>query len=301
MDWTVRPLPPLQDEGTMQPAQRKQNGLGLWIVAISVVICAYMFWRNPHSGWVTNSIRITVIVCGGLTLAGAAFVRWEVRRVARRILYIRKHLTGRPAVFVDVKASDFPQLDVEFYNNGRVLLESFGFRFVADQEGLHLTKAVPRCRTMVRRFLSEDGTIRATIYNMDLKGSYDLTSELLDGRIVETSNTLGRARGVPIPGCIKNRQPRETEFRELLRQHRETLERIKDSRPVVMNDLAELMASSTRENDGMRAFKWRADFDEAAELREIRGRELNAMELLVAQEVTRLKVDEFKNVTVAVP
>ena len=118
---------------------------------------------------------------------------------------------------------DFKQLDMEFYNQGRLWLESLGYVFLGDDENLTVSKASGR-RTLLRRMASADRTILATLYHF--KAPLGKESKVLDletwetsGGFVCTSNAAAAGKFASPPQIDASYLPSDTPLDAVLHGH----------------------------------------------------------------------------------
>ena len=91
-----------------------------------------------------------------------------IPEAAKAIIDEMRAMYSKPLAMVVVKATDFPHLDMAAYGRARADLEARGFRYLGDVEFPDVSNA-PRTfyqPTMVRNFVSRDGSILAAYYQM---------------------------------------------------------------------------------------------------------------------------------------
>jgi hypothetical protein len=159
------------------------------------------------------------------------------KRAARKIVETSKAIYSRPHEFAEVRAADFRDLDLAFYNRAQAELEAFGFRHVADIEDLTATRQFPGMRTFIRALAGDSGSTSAGIYQLKFRGFYrllqlvgvlpkkpffiDLETEFSDGTFLATSNTRGTDLSSDVPGIQRQIFPAETPIAQLVAAHRE--------------------------------------------------------------------------------
>ena len=142
----------------------------------------------------TVSIRFGWLLGGiGIFLAGVHLI-WFFHFAAKKVgeLCVAEH------EFATVDARQFKQLDLAFYQQSQLLLETHGYRFLADREDLTFRRS-SGLRIPLRVMVSGDGVTAAGIYHVrqrwywrclglkDLKG-LDLESKFSNGEWIITSN-----------------------------------------------------------------------------------------------------------------
>jgi hypothetical protein len=159
------------------------------------------------------------------------------KRAAREIVENSKALYSAPHEFAEIRASDFRDLDHQFYNRAQAELEAFGFRHVADIEDLTVSRQMPAMRTFVRILIGDHRSTSAAIYHLKFRRFYrllqlirvlpqkpffiDLESEFSDGTFLATSNTRGTDLSGDVPGIQRQTFPAETPIGQLMAAHRE--------------------------------------------------------------------------------
>ena len=226
------------------------------------------------------------------------------KAAARRILEFHKAIyASEPYEYQIVQASDFPELDHEFYERVRSCLEAQGFRFLGDRENVTLTRLAPDSRMFVRTMVSADGTIFGGVYHMKQRRArnypaeirtIEFETEFSDGTFLTTNNSL--ARTLPVPGIEAERLAVETPPDELLRIHRERLARVAASRPYLAATKVQTMEDGIAFQHRMQAVKARhkqsIGYTNVQSVEKALGRSLLLPERTFAAEIEKLSEDE---------
>lgn len=178
-------------------------------------------------------------------------------------LYVPKH------EYVSVRDTDFPHLDLRFYQRARTELEAAGFLHLEDCEDRTLA-TVPGnvlLPVLIRVMVSADGAFTAGIYHARIKPLWlrallfvlrklpgrtvDLETEFADGSFVCTSNALG-ASAIKLPPLVRCEYlPRQTPLPRLLARHRERVAARQAEAgvpPRRLTSIADVRASQNRMN-----------------------------------------------------
>ena len=154
-------------------------------------------------------IRYGHLVFGIVLLAGAVYLTLFFRipadkeEAAERLNKSLKPLMQTRHEYVPADPQQFKHLDLSFYDEGRRVLEQYGYRFIEDTENLTVRKT-SGMRVFVRELLSADGTIMASLFHIKptwwlrLLGvkeakSFDLETQFSNGRFLCT--TRGETAG----------------------------------------------------------------------------------------------------------
>jgi hypothetical protein len=227
------------------------------------------------------------------------------KAAAKRILDFHKAIyASGPYEYRFVQASDFPELDHEFYDSTRSRLEAQGFRFLGDRENVTLTRLAPDSRTFVRTMVSTDGTICGSAWHRKLNQrarnfpaevrTIEFETEFSDGTFVTTNNSL--ARTLPVPGIEAERLAAETPADELLRIHRERLARVVASRPYLaatkLQTMEDVIAFQRRMHAVKARHKQSIGYTNVQSVERALGRSLLPPERTFATEIEKLSEDE---------
>ena len=208
----------------------------------------YMLVDPRFVGAMPKTIAILMIVFGSILTAPLLvllFLLWKLRQAAKSLLNLgdlgeeaarsileqQRAIYGGPHEFQQVSPGDFEDQDIEFYDQTEKVLESKGFRHVADVEDLTLTRQMPALRTFLRVMGHVNGDITAAIYhipNVDIMPegevrAVEFSTEFEDGTFMDTSNLLEGDRTPPFDGIDKQRLPHDTPADEILEVHRTRL------------------------------------------------------------------------------
>lgn len=172
--------------------------------------------------------------------------------------------------YVEVKPSDFPHLDLGWYDKTSRLLATRGFRTVADVEDKTITEAPGTVLSaiLVRALLSRDGTVTAGLYHPHIKKLWvrvllwilrktpgkvvDMETEFTDGSFVATSNAASAAALENGAMILAEFLPFTTTPLEVHARHMkrvaEHLSQRSGIAPRVMNSYEDMLASQHRMN-----------------------------------------------------
>jgi hypothetical protein len=227
------------------------------------------------------------------------------KRAARKILDQQKAIYSSSAFeYRNAVPSEFPDLDISFYDQYRIWLEGQGFQFLGDRENVTLTRIFPKMRTFIRSLVSADGTICGGIYHVkpgalgfppDIK-AIDFETELNDGTFLITTNTLESARALPMPGIDAARLPMATHPDAVLRAHLDRVAQALNARPEVaatkIHTMNDVILFQQRMQEIKTKHKKAIGFVGRSDLEKVRGRELNEQERGVVRELEKLKASE---------
>jgi len=236
------------------------------------------------------------------------------RRGAKKIIRLQKSLYEGRHEFRDVSPSEFPFLDLGFYDSKRDRLEKQGFRHMGDIEDVTAQKAVPSVKAFIRVMLSGDGAIVAGIYHARMFGRMrfmqslgaltpddkmkvvDFETEFTNGLFLVTSNTEGTDRTGDVKGIVRIQRPPETPLEQIYRLHLDNLgdilEKYPDMQPVRLSNMKDIMESSHRIQEMKNAHKRSIGYMNAEELKRIATPSLKGVADLTAREIERLKREE---------
>jgi hypothetical protein len=155
---------------------------------------------------------------------------------AERIRAVRLALYSEPHVYGPVRASDFHWLDEGYYSDMERRLDAMSFRCFGDVEDLTLSAIFPEMRTGIREFVSDDGVLAVSVWQVKVPGwrrllghlgtmkrdvrIVDLGTEFSDGTFVATANNPGLDSNIDVPGIERMRLPNETAIEEMVATHR---------------------------------------------------------------------------------
>jgi len=171
-----------------------------------------------------------------------------------------------PHEFRRAATQEFPDVDLAFYDQTQAWLERHGFRCLGDVEDTTASQAYPNMRTFLRVLLSNDGTVMAACYHINLRGwmkvlqwigllprvlkVLDLETEFNDGTFLATSNSEGLDMLSEVPGHRKVQFPQATAFDEMIEVHRSILAQWggADStyQPLRLSSLDDVLAAQNR-------------------------------------------------------
>jgi len=204
------------------------------------------------------------LVIGGIILLVIYLLRRSLfRKAALAILdktqktYVEKH------AWREVNASDFPDLDQEFYTGMTGWLESLGYRHMGDAENVTLRQINPTMKHCLRYMVSPDGTINAAVYHMVAPGHsykiFDIMSEFSNGDFVETSNATQAAKIDSPPQLHHSYFPQETPYDQILDAHAKAIADYQAQHPgataVVIGSKEDIRASGDRMQKIKSAFR----------------------------------------------
>jgi hypothetical protein len=267
-------------------------------------------WNDANHlsfAFVSGIVWLTV---GALALFVLHWVPSPIKKAqkaaAKRVMELNKTIYGpQPYEYRMVDASDFPELDRDFYDRMRSWFDAEGFRFLGDRENLTFSRVAPQSRTFIRTMVSADGTIFGGAYHMKLKPvqgwpaevrTIEFETEFSDGTFVTTSNASVAARTLPVPGIEAERFPAETPADDLLRDHRERLARIVESRPYLTATRLRTMEDVIWFQRRMQAVKAKhkqsIGYTSVESIEKARGRPLQETERIFAAEIEKLSESE---------
>lgn len=284
----------------------------LWPLALS----AYAIFRltRPVPMPILSTVWYYVLaIIGGLLSIAALFGRklpnpsqsaQQIDNSNRKIYAEVKHERRR----VDENTIAEYRLDPGFYNTATAALQALRFSKVADYVDCHLEKSAPWMRSVLRAFLSSDGTVVGLVYNIRFLSWYrglqligvisrdmrttEFETELSDGSFVSTSNATDAGKTSEFPGLSRKFFPKSTPPSELYANHREHIREIVSERPgitpLVLRSFEDLCAASDRQNDLKSRHRNSPDFDPAAEIAKIAGKPLTAEQQEMARQAADL-------------
>jgi len=226
-------------------------------------------------------------------------------------------LYAGPHEFRGAAPQEFPHLDLAFYDETQAWMEGHGFRVLGDVEDVTASSAYPNMRTFLRVMVSNDGTVPAACYHVNLRGwmrvlqwvgvlprvlkVLDFETEFNDGTFLTTSNSKGLDMMSEVPGHRKVQYPQATSFEEMLEVHRSILAQWTRAdpsyQPLRMSSLDDVMASQKRSQQITSEFRQKSGYVSEEEMQRMAGgaMTLPAQQLLREFEKVRtgdLKVDK---------
>lgn len=284
----------------------------LWPLALS----AYAIFRltRPVPMPILSTVWYYVLaIIGGLLSIAALFGRKlpgpsqsaeQIDNLNSKIYAEVKHERRR----VDENTIAEYRLDPGFYNTATAALQALRFSKVADYVDCHLEKSAPWMRSVLRAFLSSDGTVMGAVYNVRLLSWYrvvqligvisrdmrttEFETELSDGSFVSTSNATDAGKTSEFPGLSRKFFSKSTLPSELYANHREHIREIIFERPgvtlLVLRSFEDLCAAQDRQNQLKSRHRNSANFDMAAEIAKVVGKPLTAEQQEMAQQAADL-------------
>ena len=266
----------------------------------------YLIVRHPQTGFLGWFFRAL------LTFVAVVWLGWwwltrniatDPSDAADEIVRMQKALYSEPHEFRVVRAADFRDVDIDFYDRTRQFFESQGFRFLGDIEDVTATKEFPQMRTFLRVMAGDDGATQLAIYHLKMRGFFrllqligvlprnvkqiDLETEMSDGSFVVTANAEGVDTTGAVPRVHRFLHPRDTPAADLLRLHREQVEqatrRDPALQPVRVRTLDHLIQAQHRLQAMKNAHKASFGYMDAKELRQIAGEDSDAVRDLAAE------------------
>ena len=296
------PAAPAADE---DQAGRFTKPLPLFPLLLLAVV-AYLIARRPQTnagGWVLRGAMIAL----ALLWLGYWWLTRDLatdpKDAADDIVRMQKALYAQQHDYRAVRPSDFPDVDVSFYDATRKTFEREQFRFLGDIEDVTATREFPKMRTFLRLMVGDSGTIQLACYHLKMRGflrllqivgalpknvkTVDLETEMSDGSFIVTANAEGVDTTGAVPRVDRHLHPRETPPLELLALHREQIRqaciREPGLMPVRVSTLEELIASQHRLQAIKNAHKASTGYMDAKELRQIAGEDSPAVRELAAE------------------
>jgi hypothetical protein len=285
----------------------RENALRFWdlVYVAGLGWACYALYTHRQLGigasWGKLVIGLACILGLFLNQWAPKYLKRSRQAAARQIFELHKALYAGPHEYRTVEPEEFPELDIDFYERSLAWFKANGFRSLGDREDLTVTRTLPQNRTFIRSTVSADGTVLAAAYHLRIRTpgfssdsrTIEFSTEFSDGTYLTTSNALTTARTRPIPGIRTSRYPAASPADELLRIHLGGLaERIQSQtalRATPVHTLDEFIEVLHRMESLQAAYKRETGFVSAADMREARGRELNAHELAIVEEIEKLK------------
>jgi hypothetical protein len=180
--------------------------------------------------------------------------------------------------YISVKAENFKNVDLTFYNTVQKGLEGHGFVYLDDQENVTLRQR-SNLHTFLRYLLGADQSTMAIIYHFarSLKSSkvLDLETWFSDGSFVCTSNAemAGKLDSHPAIGALY--MPSATTWEELLETHQHRVNAYIESHPgttpVKLNGMADIRRAQAEQQRIKSEFRKKTGLTKA-EIERIAGR-----------------------------
>jgi hypothetical protein len=169
-------------------------------------------------------------------------IQAEVKKLARAIYDGRKALYASPPQWRSASLTEFPHLDLGFYERATAEVVAEGFALLADQENVVASRAWPEFQTVVRGFLGDGGATTAGVWHTRPLGrtrtlaiergtggasirGVSFATEFDDGAFLLTNNVKGHDLGVDIPGVEVQRFGQQAPIAGLLKVHRAAVQR----------------------------------------------------------------------------
>lgn len=288
-------------------------------IFFTLLMIGFGIYRLTHAGHLTTLSRTWswFLVIGGvafLIITIIALLAPSPEKAAKQQHQLQRGLYGQNHTreIVDEREISARGLDLNFYHTVTAQLTTLGFRQLADFIIPQMDGSMPSAKSVLRVFLSPDGTIMAAAYDVRFTGlmrllqivrifprtmqTIDLETELSDGSFVTTSTAALAAKATDVPGIVRQFLPGNTPLQQLLASHqnfvRTTLSNKAAVHPLQFNTFEELGASQDRQHELKSRFRNSSKFDAAAEVQRIAGRPLQAGEREFAEQLQRLNAEQ---------
>ena len=150
--------------------------------------------------------------------------------------------------YVEVSASDFPHLNLRFYDQVRDDLKKAGYRYISDLEDTSISSAPGTVlkRIMIRTMLSSDGSVMAAAYDLKVKffarvvlallrrtprPVIDFETEYSNGSFLVTTNAEAASAIKTPPMVMTEYLPASTPTEAILRAHIERMQAFQSALP----------------------------------------------------------------------
>jgi hypothetical protein len=297
-------------DGSDQGKKPQEVGFGafLWPLAL-VALGSYNLSRPASShtyGWI-------MIVVGGVFAALGLFA-WRFgspSRGAKKVdeLYQQTYSGVHEKRVVDESTIRAYRLDESFYSATTEALERLGFRRLNDVVDVDSERTWLRARTVIRTFLSKDGTTMGGIYHLRFGGwvgllsvirvlprnlkTTDFETELTDGTFVTTSDAPLAGMTSEFPGISRIFLPPGTPTAALWEAHVAHVHReLSDRDPGVTATLLRTYEDLSASQDRLQLLKCRhrnsPDFDMGTEIALASRKPLTSEQQAMADEAERL-------------
>lgn len=177
------------------------------------------------------------LVWGLFEFLGGIYLLWFYRDARRQLakLCVEEHQ------FETVNAVDYPHLDLAFYEEGRRILETHGYRFLADREDLTVRRD-QGLRIAIRCLVSRDTATVAGLYHLRLRWFYrwlgakdsrviDLETRFANGDWVITTNAQAAGALEQPPGIHALFLPLATSLETVIEAHASRVALYQDDHP----------------------------------------------------------------------
>jgi hypothetical protein len=281
----------------------------LWPLAL----VAWGAYRLTRSGDLSHAATLWyAFVCvTGLLLVGASLLAKfgpNPQNSAQKLDEMNQRMYGgvhRRRAVPERMIADY-KLDAGFYDQATGQLQSLGFRRLPDFIDTDAEEAAPWGKTVLRPFLSGDGTVMAAVYTVRFTGwtrllvlvmgkirVIDLETELSDGTFVATSTATQAGKTLEFPGVSRRFFPPTMPAADLLSAHQEHLLGVLAQKEpgvgaLVLRSPEDLFASQDRQQLLKNHFRNSSQFDAAAEIERVAGKPLSDVQQEMASEVGRL-------------
>ncbi len=194
---------------------------------------------NPATSTAGETVHISYqwLVCGVFEFLCGIYVLWFYRDARRQLtsLCVEQH------EYETVNAVDYPHLDLAFYEEGRRILETHGYRFLADREDLTFRRA-QGLRIALRCLVSRDGATVAGLYHLRPRWFYrllgakdsrviDLETRFANGDWIITSNAHAAGALEQPPGILALFLPVATALDTVIDAHASRLALYQEDHP----------------------------------------------------------------------
>jgi hypothetical protein len=302
------------NNGDSCPRQRVGIGSVLWPLSLVVLGVARVVLHRHATAW-----DWVMIVVGGL-FALLGLIAWRVgspKRGAQKIDELNQQVYAgvHHRRVVDESTIRAYGLDMEFYVQKSEELGQLEFRWLKDIVIIELEQTWMKCRSVIRTFLSGDGSTMVGVYHARFGGFVgllqkigvmprkiqvtDFETELSDRTFVTTSNAPMAGKSSEYPGISRLFLPAGTSSSELWAAHcehvREELEQ-KGGQviPVILRTFEEMGAAQDRLQLLKSRHRNSAAFDAGAEVMRHGNGTMTAEQLEMADEVARMHRERTK-------
>jgi hypothetical protein len=267
------------------------------------LLVAFDAYHTPHADALRWCLRGIVAVVSIIFIVRMIRIRHKVldarRRAADKIVSIREKMYGEQLhQYRAVSLDKFPHLDRAFYDMCRAWFESHGFRLAGDIENVTVKEMFSSSPTVLRCFLNDDGTVTGCVFHLifPVRPSQklqravrriELETECSDGTYLVTIN--GQVQYSVFPGIRVNQLATNSPPEELLRHHRESMQRKLAETPGIQftrcRDIDDIIQFQHRLHALKSRYKQSVDWAQERQARA--GRELNEREQALAEEIRR--------------
>ncbi len=189
-------------------------------------LCLLPLFGAMIAYWIFSGLRWYVVTTIYLIIASFAFGHLASANIAKLKILFTTEFDA-----VDVKPSDFPWLDEQYFDAESEALQKLGFRFLADWAPVPHNKAFPEMETMIRCLTNEEKSVVAVIGQIRFvkpRNAYEkdvdirvvqFSTEFSDGLILNTTNSQGLDPIESAEGFVIRMFPPETKTEPLLDLH----------------------------------------------------------------------------------